>query len=186
MIRLVDAPQISRSAASIRWNEDVGVEGRECTYLARSGEHMQRMAVATFLGSDRLSQAIRELAEDSIETEQLCLIGTPSHLHAVLESTSGRAPVLPPDHHHPTFDIGTLADGTPLVVAPAHFDRVDFGAELRPQGLLHGLDAALSCGAIALLVKTRSVAEFAAATRVLLRHSSHRVRTREVADRSID
>ena len=154
--------------------------GTEDAFLANSSNYMQRLAAATFLATEPLAQAVRELVAESITPDQLCLFGTPSRVAEVkaviaspnrLLSDGGREALSHPD---------APIDNAGLVAEPANFDHVDFGLELMPQGLLHGLEAALADGAVALVVKTRSVTEFAAATRVLLRYSTQRVRTREV------
>ena len=154
--------------------------GTEDAFLADSSDHMQRLAVATFLGADRLDQAVRELAAESIKPDQLCLVGTAPRIAATKAAIVSPAHILPAGGPDVVFDLDGLPDGARFVAAPARFDRVDFGTELQPQGLLHGLETAMADGAIALVVMTRSVAQFAAATRILLRYSTHRVRTREV------
>ena len=154
--------------------------GMEDAFLADSSNHMQRLAVATFLGAHRLDQAMRELIAEAIKPDQLCLVGT------ALRVAETKAAIASPDRLRPdngreaVHGFDALPDGARLVADPADFDHVDFGMEFQPQGLLHGLETALAHGAIALVVNTRSVTQFAAATRVLLRYSTQRVRTREV------
>ena len=80
--------------------------------------------------------------------------------------------------------IATLDNGEHLMAAPDPFDGIDFDVERQVQGLLHGLEPILADGELALLVLTRTIPEFATVTRILLRHSSHSVRTREVLERS--
>ena len=154
--------------------------GVEDALLADSSRYMQRLVAATFLATEPLALAVRELIAESITPDQLCFFGTASRVAEV------KTVIASPDHL--LFDGGREAlrrpdaapDDARLVAEPANFDDVDFGLELQPQGLLHGLETAMADGAIALVVMTRSVAQFAAATRILLRYSTHRVRTREV------
>jgi hypothetical protein len=145
---------------------------------------MQRIAMGTFADVDRLDLTLQELVASAVHPGQLCIIGCVPSMK-VLKTVSG---VPPPSHVQALLDrprtIATLGNGAQLMAAPETFDGVDFGREREPQGLLHGLEQMLLDGALALLVMTRTIAEFAAVTRLLLRHSSHHVRTREVADPS--
>ncbi len=84
----------------------------------------------------------------------------------------------------PPRDIGVVGHGVRLVAEPGQFYGIDFDVERQTPGLLHDLETPLLRGTIALLVKTRTVSEFKTAARVLLRYSTHQVRTREVADLS--
>lgn len=151
--------------------------------MACSTPKIKRIAVGAFNDAGRLGEAFGALQACSIEPMQLCLIGTPAVLAGW--GAIGKVPIdcsLTPDR---CKDLGALSDGEPLVAAmPA---VVAAGAnDLEPmeesKGLLHGLEAALAHGAVALMVSARTVAEFAEATRVLLRYGSIRVRTREVVD----
>ena len=143
---------------------------------------MQRIAMATFADIDRLGVTLQELVANAVHLQQLCLVGCAPSMD-VLKAACG---VPPPSHVQTLLDrpraIATLENGIQLVAAPEQFDSIDFDLERQPQGLLHGLEQMLLDGALALLVMTRTIAEFAAVTRLLLRHSSHHVRTREVAD----
>lgn len=145
---------------------------------------MQRIAMATFADFDRLGVTLQELVASAVHPGQLCLIGCVPSMN-VLKTVSG---VPPPPHVLALLDrpraIATLGNGVQLMAAPETFEGVDFGRERQPQGLLHGLEQMLLDGALALLVMNRTIAEYAAVTRLLLRHSSHHVRTREIADPS--
>lgn len=140
---------------------------------------MQRLAMATFADVDRLDLTLGELASGSITREQLCLIGCAPHVETLRSQSQPAAHIR--SLLAQTHPIATLSNGQQLLAAPRPFACLDFDAERRTQGLLHGLEQMLSDGALALLVKSRTIAEFAAVTRALLRHSSHHVRTREVA-----
>ena len=144
---------------------------------------IQRIAMATYADVDRLDLTLRELVADAVTPEQLCLIGSAPYIE-LIKVHSGTAP---PSHIHilleRTHAIATLSNGEQLVAAPRPFACIDFDRERQAQGLLHGLDQMLIDGVLALLVKSRSIAEFVAVARALLRYSSHRVRTREIADR---
>ena len=149
--------------------------------MTEQSSRMQRIAMGTFADVDRLDLTLRDLVSGAIGQDQLCLIGCAGHVQAL---RSQFAPVLPShfcgllDHTHP---IATLGNGEQLLAAPRPFACIDFEQERRAQGLLHGLEQMLIEGALALLVKSRTISEFAAVTRALLRNSSHHVRTREVA-----
>jgi hypothetical protein len=143
--------------------------------------HMQRIALGTFVDVDRLDLTLQELVSKAVGPQQLCLIGCASHV----ETIRSRSETTLPSHVHGLLDrthpIATLSNGEQLLAAPQPFACLDFDQERQAQGLLHGLEQLLIDGVLALLVKSRTIAEFAAVTRALLRHSSHRVRTREVA-----
>ena len=142
---------------------------------------MQRIAMGTFADVDRLNLTLQELVSGAIGRDQLCLIGCAPHVQAL---RSQFAPASPShvcgllDQTHP---IATLSNGEQLLAAPRPFACIDFDKERQTQGLLHGLEQMLIDGVLALLVKSLTIAEFAAVTRALLRHSSHHVRTREAA-----
>ena len=142
---------------------------------------MQRIAVGTFADVDRLDLTLQELISGAIGPEQLCLVGCAPHV----ETIRLRSGSTPSSHIHGLLDrthpVATLGNGEQLLAAPQPFTCIDFDQERQAQGLLHGLEQMLIDGALALLVKCRTIGEFAAVTRALLRHSSHRVRTREVA-----
>jgi hypothetical protein len=142
---------------------------------------MQRITIAAFADIDRLDVTLQELVSGTVGPEQLCLIGSALHV-ASFRSQSRPAGS---SHIHGllgrTHPIATLSNGEQLLAAPQPFKCIDFDLERQAQGLLHGLEQILIDGALALLVESRTIPEFAAVTRALLRHSSHHVRTREVA-----
>lgn len=154
--------------------------GTEDAFLADSSNYMQRLAAATFLAAEPLALAVQELIAEAIKPDQFCLVGTASRIAETKAAIAAPDQLLSDAGREALHDHHALPDATRLVAEPANFDQVDFGLELQPQGLLHGLETTLAHGAIALIVKTRSVTEFATATRVLLRYSTQRVRTREV------
>ena len=144
---------------------------------------MQHIAMATYADVDRLDLTLRDLAADAVPLEQVCLIGCAPHIDAIKVHAGADLP----SHIQILLDrtqaIATLSNGEELVAAPQPFAGIDFDQERQAQGLLHGLEQMLIDGVLALLVKSRSISEFVAVTRALLRYSSHQVRTREVADR---
>ena len=142
---------------------------------------MQRISMGTFADVDRLDLTLRELVSGVVACDQLCLIGCAPHMETIKSQSRAAAP----SHVHALLDkthaIATLSNGEQLVAAPRPLACIDYDLERQSQGLLHGLEQMLIDGVLALLVKSRTIAEFAAVTRALLRHSSHHVRTREVA-----
>ena len=146
------------------WSRDV----MEIAVLTEATTQMQRMAVGTFVDAHQLTRAVGALSAVAIEPHQYCFIGTSGNVAAATERSGDNAILRAP------------RDGIQFVAVPALPHGIDFESELQADGLLHGLDAALSDGAVALLVNTRTVAEFIAATQILLRYSSLRVRTREI------
>ncbi len=152
--------------------------------MAECIRKIQRLAVGTFVDVDRLDQTLQELVTNSFDPDQFCLIAS----EPVVDSVKKNAAFASPSHLQVMLDhthsIATPDSGQHLVVSPDLFDGLDFAAEWQDQGILHGLEEPLNDGAIALIVKTRTIAQFAAVTRALLRTSSHSVRTREIVDRS--
>ena len=148
--------------------------------LACSTPRITRIAIGAFADASRLEAAFSGLMACSVEPVQLCLIGTGPRLKALeAEDKMPSAWRLPAEHYR---DLGPLDDGEHLLAAAPAPETIDLEPMRTPRGLLSGLEAALSHGAVALMVSTRSVAEFAEATRVLLRFASYRVRTSEVVD----
>lgn len=148
--------------------------------MSLDANHMQRIAVGLFADTCGLVHAVRELRADPGAANQLCLLATAARLQAIAPDrhACGSSPLS--GIFTQVVEIGRLSDGGALAATYGTLEGVDFNAEWQPQGLLHGLEAALAGGTIALLVKAPSVDHFVAATRTLLRHSPEQVRTREV------
>lgn len=147
--------------------------------MIEPNKKMQRIAVATFANIDRLDLTLGELASASVSLDQLCLIGCTPHVESIRSQASSSAHIR--GLLCETHPIATLGNGEFLFAAPRPFACLDFDLERQAQGLLYGLEQILAGGALTLVVKSRTIVEFAAVTRALLRHSSHHVRTREVA-----
>ena len=145
---------------------------------------MQRIAMGTFADDDRLDRALREFSAGSIDPTQLCLLGCAPRMENIKANGGPNRQAHVQALLSQSRTIAMLDNGEHLMAAPDPFDGIDFDMERQVQGLLHGLEPMLVDGVLALLVLTRTIPEFATVTRILLRHSSHSVRTREVLDRS--
>ena len=140
----------------------------------------QRIAMGMFSDAAPLESTLQELLASAIAPQQLCLVGCGSRVESLLRSEQLTAPIQRHLDLHNLRTIATLANGALLVAAPDSFACLDFEREREAQGLLHGVEKMLIDGVLALLVKARTLTEFAAVTRLLLRYSSYHVRTREV------
>ena len=152
--------------------------------MAERGRRMQRIAMGTFADLQHLDVSVQKLVARAVGFDQICLIGRGPRI----DTLKGGSTPLPPATVHGLMDRPRgktrLDDGTQIVVIPDGFDGIDFEMEQKPQGLLFGLGQTLEEGALVLLVVARTAVEFADVARILLRHGSHQVRTREVAYRA--
>lgn len=147
--------------------------------MASRGRRMQRIAAGTFADVERLGAALHDLLEKGVDIERISLVGSPPHLdklRCAIESrpVDGMTSILSRNR-----SAAASGGSEALESLAGSFDGLDLGQEWQPQGLLHGLEGKLCQGAFAVIVASRTIAEFAEATRVLLRHGSHHVRTRE-------
>lgn len=147
--------------------------------MASRGRRMQRIAAGTFADVGRLEAALRELIDRDVDIDRISLVGCAPHLDRLRQAVESR-----PSDGVTAIALRTRTEAAPgnaeeLFALPGSADGLDLGHEWKPQGLLHGLERKLTEGAFAIIVASRTIAEFADATRVLLRHGSHHVRTRE-------
>lgn len=149
--------------------------------VALSVDNMQRIALATVGEAALLNSIVKELTAHLVLPSQMCVVGYgPQMLRLQAESASNR---LQPAEAllGQLCAVGRIDSGELIASARGPCFEFDFDAEREPQGLLFGMEPLMLDGTVALLVESRTISEFAVVTRLLLRFSSHRVRTREVA-----
>ena len=149
--------------------------------MAEPLDNMQRIAMGTFTDAHLLNSTVQELVAHSVMPEQMCVVGYEPALHRLAQAL--KAGKLEPVGAwlSRVRRVGSVDGGDLVVSAATSLVNVDFDTERCAQGLLSGVEPLMSDGVVALFVEARTVAEFAAVTRLLLRYSSHRVRTREVS-----
>lgn len=146
--------------------------------IVQPDECREWLSMSTYSEPQRLLLSMRALAGASIGTDQVHVIGVePAVLRmaGAIAAGTGRR-LIEPASAQP---IGAIVSGTKLFATPGPLSRQELASQLRPEGVLRGLDATLAKGAVALLVRAYHAPEFASATRALLTHSVDHVRTRE-------
>lgn len=137
------------------------------------------LSMSTYAEPQRLLLSMRALAGAAIGTDHVHVIGVEpavQRMAGAIAAGTGRRLIEPAA----ALPIGAIGPGTPLLATPGPLSRQELASQLRPEGVLRGLDVTLASGAVALLVRTYHAPDFATATRALLSHSADHVRTREM------
>ncbi|MEZ5852245.1 MAG: hypothetical protein R3D68_16545 [Hyphomicrobiaceae bacterium] len=141
----------------------------------------QRIAIGVFTEAGRLGGAIEDLGSGALRNVVVSIIGASARVRCLVTRLSAALPEHLLLQFADRFEVvGELPDGGDIVAATTGPQRLDErNLRLQPD-LISDIEDDIDRGAVVLLVEPGNPDELTAAIRVLLRHSSHRVRASEI------
>jgi len=141
----------------------------------------QRIAIGVFTEVGKLGGAIQDLGAGGLRDVVVSIIGASARVKCCL----GRLSSALPDSLFLRFTdcfevVGQLPDGGDIVAATTGLQRLEERKLQLEPALISDIEDDIDRGAVVLLVEPGGPDELTAAIRVLLKHSSHRVRASEI------
>ena len=175
----VTRSRASRRPPSARSPREPGIQSDKRKARPQTTRSRQWIVIASFLTAESLIQAVNALSGLNCKTRQMCLVAIDRQIRDVRERKVESAIAAELAVRATEIDFG-LAQQNPFATRKRIAIEANDDGGI-PREMLGERLEAIRSGAILLFVRIADANDIAAATRALLKHSSHHVQTREIA-----